>query len=117
VTPEVVDLGTLRPGESAEATITLYNPTDETVVIERIETSCDCVYVDAPRIAISRGGSCKAVVRASADRDGDQEASLRVRIAGYAPDNQTKFQAHAVLKRRAAKAAIATPKPSRQKSG
>jgi hypothetical protein len=87
----VVDLGTLRPGESAEATITLRNPTDETVVVERVETSCPCILATVPRLRLEPGGSVPLKLRFDPSKNLDFRGSLRINVQGVQQDRGLVF--------------------------
>ncbi|CAN0426499.1 unnamed protein product [Phaeothamnion confervicola] len=43
VNPDPIPLGKLPPGRGARAAAKLFNPSSESLVVERVETSCPCV--------------------------------------------------------------------------
>jgi len=48
VSTEKIDYGTVRQGKIAEATVYIGNSGDESLAIERIQSSCPCVTTDLP---------------------------------------------------------------------
>jgi hypothetical protein len=82
----------LKPGESAEGTITLYNPTDETIVVERIETSCECVTLGESQFRIQAHASIPLLAAFRGDLASSYAGSLRVNIRAFGSTRNQLFE-------------------------
>lgn len=90
VSPDPIALGTLAPGQSARATVTLRNTRDQTVQV-KLETSCPCIRVTPIELQVEpRQSSLVIVVYDPAD-DPDFRGRLSVKLSGHEPSGQIAF--------------------------
>jgi hypothetical protein len=93
----VVDLGTLRPGQSAQATITLRNTSEKPVIVDRIETSCECLELSHTTLTLPRWSSVSFRVDFDAASAADFSGNLRIRINGLSETGSEVFTVEVTL--------------------
>jgi len=86
--PRVVDLGTLMPGQPAQAPLVVGNRRDDAVVLHRVETSCPCVRVTPSPLRV--GPLQQAVLNVTFDPSGEPDfrGSLAVDYTGRGADGE-----------------------------
>jgi hypothetical protein len=89
--PPVVDLGTLRPGESAEATITLRNATRNPVNIAAVATSCPCLVVEEYPAEILPNHTGEMRLHLDGASDLESDSRLAIPVSGMDADGSDLF--------------------------
>jgi hypothetical protein len=92
----VLDLGTVRPGETVWGTIVVRNRTDRTVEVARVHTSCECVGIDPDRFSLEAGERLPLMVRLDPDNP-DFAGRLNVDIRAFTPSDAPAFQGSAAV--------------------
>lgn len=77
VSPSPVNLGTLSPGQVAEAKLTVRNETARSRSLARIESSCPCVKI-GPVVQTLRAGDMESLILIF---DASEEPDFRGRLA------------------------------------
>jgi hypothetical protein len=97
LTPDPVDFGVLHPGESTQSSLLIQNTQDETLALERIETSCPCIAAEPVASLIKPHETRK--LTASFDRSSERNFAgpLGVLITGYLTGNKVAFQTRVKL--------------------
>jgi hypothetical protein len=93
ISPDSIDFGILPPGEAAEACLTVRNTQDDSVVLERIQTSCPCIEATPAPTRIGPRQAEKLKVIFNASRDGDVGGPLSVELTGHLADGRIGFRA------------------------
>lgn len=80
--PAEINLGRLEPSRTVTTTITVGNPSAETVNLE-LEKTCPCVRVDPPRVEIASHSSAEVTIRFDPEGYfGEVRQTIFVRLAG-----------------------------------
>jgi hypothetical protein len=82
VSPNVIDLGILRPRHSAAARLTLRNPSLRTVIVEQIQTSCPCLQAEKQSIILGPQESAALALRFDSSDDSDFRGGLSIEVVG-----------------------------------
>lgn len=93
---EAVSLGTLKPGESAQAELVLRNPLPCPVVVNRVETSCPCVVLTELPKSIEPQQPAVLDVSYTHERP-DFRGGLAVKLVGRDPDGKELFRTEVSL--------------------
>ncbi|MBX6314538.1 MAG: DUF1573 domain-containing protein, partial [Isosphaeraceae bacterium] len=98
VHPAPLSLGVLKPGQAAQASLTLRNPCPEPLTVERIETSCPCIRV-APQQPVRIEPGRAAVLGVSFDPSGEPDfrGGLSVDVTGYGASEAVLFRNRVLL--------------------
>ena len=92
VSPDPVSLGSLSPGQQATGRITLRNPGQSPVIVERVETSCSCLDVGPFPIKIEPGRSANLTVRFDPADEPDFRGRLSIEVIGRGPTDLLAFR-------------------------
>jgi hypothetical protein len=92
--PDPIELGDLEPGRSAEAKLSLRNRGSETVVLERIETSCPCVSVSPASLRLHPGGAAELRVHFDPTDEPEFRGGLSVTLVGWGRPGAILFRTH-----------------------
>jgi len=92
VSPSLVSLGILAPGQPAGARFLLRNPGPHTVSVERVKTSCPCLRVEAAPFIVGPGGSAELVARFDPADDPDFRGGLSIEVTGLSPAGEAEFR-------------------------
>lgn len=92
LTLAAVPLGVIRPGQSAKATATIRNPRSASMIVDRIETSCECVRVTPQSLRVEPGRSADLTILFDPNDAPDFRGELAVDVVGKGPSGQTIFQ-------------------------
>jgi Protein of unknown function (DUF1573) len=92
VTPDPISLGTLEPGRSAVAKLTLRNSTSHPVLVSRVQTSCHCLNVAGQPTHIGSGQVADLTVKFDPTDDPDFRGGLSVDVLGHDPTGELVFQ-------------------------
>jgi hypothetical protein len=65
----VHDFGYVEPGESTEATITLFNPTDTPLIIRGVRSECECIQIPNPPAQIETQSTVDTSIMFDAPED------------------------------------------------
>ncbi len=84
--PASVAIGAVEPGRVGRAEIVIANPGAKAVVVERIESSCECLTVDPPALRLGPGESSVLRVVFDSSREADFRGELGVEVTGRAGD-------------------------------
>jgi hypothetical protein len=82
--PAKLDLGALAKGGNASTTFWLHNPTERTVNIEEVRTSCDCLDVSMDAKTIFPGQKIIACAKIDLSDDPTFLGKLRLEARGFA---------------------------------
>ena len=97
VSPDPVSLGSLSPGQQATGRITLRNPGQSPVIVERVETSCSCLDVGPFPIKIEPGRSANLTVRFDPAAEPDFRGRLSIEVIGRGPAGLVAFRTHVAI--------------------
>jgi hypothetical protein len=92
VSPDPVDLGTLRAGRSARAAIALRNTTGRTIVVDRIESSCDCLSLPALPLEVRPGSRAEFPVVFDSSHEAGFAGELGILVRGFDSGNTLVFR-------------------------
>ena len=95
--PESISLGTLRPGQSGKATLTVRNETAVPIHVDRFETSCPCLKADSSRIVVDGNSSSTLILQYDGSSEPSFRGRLSVAIEGKSGDGTVLFQTRATL--------------------
>ncbi len=102
VEPAIIQMGLLKPGESASGTTQLRNIGDEPLQIVASRASCRCTSVNLALTWIQPGESVPLTARYDASSSlGKKNESVRVRFAGYGDLLEVPVQAEVAMAVRA----------------
>ncbi len=102
VEPAIIQMGLLKPGESASGTTQLRNIGDEPLQIVASRASCRCTSVNLALTWIQPGESVPLTARYDASSSlGQKTESVRVRFAGYSELLEVPVQAEVAMAVRA----------------
>jgi hypothetical protein len=93
--PPSVSLGRLQPGESSLAHLSLSNPTSVSRTVARVETSCECVHVDALPIQIAPHESRSIPISYCSDQEHAFRGKLAVELIGRDERDDALFRSRA----------------------
>jgi Protein of unknown function (DUF1573) len=89
-----VDLGTIRQGERIGREIVIENRTPETVTIDRVEASCECMTLNSVPLSIGAGAEARIRVVVDESRDISFRGQLAIDVDGYVGTQKAlRFQA------------------------
>lgn len=92
----VIDLGDLKPGAIVERAFTLRNGSSEQILIDTVETSCECTTVKLSNKMLAPGTTTDATVRFDLSSDPDFTGGLLIDVAGWAFKGRDKVQVFAL---------------------
>jgi len=98
IRPDLVDLGALRPGQSAVSMLTVQNTLSHAVTLQRIESSCPCIATEGIRAYLRPNETGLVGVSFNPFEDPEFRGSLCVRLTGYLDDGRMAFQTKVNLK-------------------
>lgn len=101
ISPDPVRLGILDAGQSAEAVITIRNPTAQSVSIDRVETSCPCIETGPARLEIAPGEIRELTLKFDASTEPEFGGALSVEVAGYGESGRLVLRARVLVEVRA----------------
>ena len=80
--PDPVSLGSLAPGEVAEAQIGLINRHPSPIVVQTIDSSCPCLEIQPSQVSIDPGESATLTARFDPRVEPDFRGKLGVDVTG-----------------------------------
>ena len=92
IIPDSIDFGILRLGELAHAFLTLRNTQEDSVMVQRIETSCPCIGATPMPMRIGPGRTEQLNVVFNPSFDPDFEGALSVEVTGHLASGQLAFR-------------------------
>jgi hypothetical protein len=82
--PATIDLGTLRPGGKASATVIIHNVSDQTLTIKATRASCTCTTINLANTVLAPGQAVPLDVAYHASSTmGPKTAAVRILFEGY----------------------------------
>jgi len=84
--PNPINLGTIKRGQTARATATLQNPGSSPIHVDRVEASCPCVQVKMDHLHVTPGEDATVTVEFDPAEEPDFRGSLAVEYTGRSPD-------------------------------
>jgi hypothetical protein len=93
ISPDRVDLGSLRGGKSGRGLLRLTNKQDCTVVLERVEADCPCVRAKPVPNWIPPGGVADLLLSLDTASEPDFSGKLVIPVVGYLSGGEVAFQA------------------------
>ncbi len=92
VSSDPVSLGSLSPGQQATGRITLRNPGQSPVIVERVETSCPCLDFGPLPIEIGPVRTANLIVRFNPAGEPDFLGRLSIEVIGRGPTDLLAFR-------------------------
>jgi len=89
--PSEVFLGTIDPGRRITTPVTIRNRGDVRLVIDRIDTSCDCVRMTPSTVTLDAGQSAFLSVEYNPNSEPEFRGALAVSLTGLSADHVTIF--------------------------
>jgi len=97
ISPDPIDLGVIRAGESVRATLQLRNTRDEPLTLERIETTCPCVEVASVPLRINPGERQAMSVSFDSSSEPKFVGALRIDMTGFDKGGRCAFKARVAV--------------------
>jgi hypothetical protein len=101
ISPDPISLGTLDPGRSAVAKLTLRNSGSDPVIVARVETSCPCLTVAEQSTEIGPGQAADLTMEFDPADDPDFRGGLSIDVIGRDPLGGIVFRTRAQIEVRA----------------
>ncbi|MGE3822538.1 MAG: DUF1573 domain-containing protein [Isosphaeraceae bacterium] len=95
--PQPLQLGTLRPGESARATLMLRNRHDHPVEMGRVESSCPCLTIEPRSLRLEPGEEARLESRFDPASEPEFRGRLRIEVRGYSLSDEVVMIATAIV--------------------
>ena len=97
ISPDPIDLGILRRGESAHASVLIRNKQNVSLIIERVVLSCPCIL--APSFPLQMGPHDVSRLSFSFDpsSEPDFEGKLAIEVTGYLAGGEIAFRTEVIL--------------------
>jgi hypothetical protein len=89
--PKVLDLGTVPQGTSGQAEFLLRNTSSKSVVITQLETSCPCLAIRLPTMAIPPGAELRAEACLDMSRQPHFAGHLAIAFRATTPEETPAF--------------------------
>jgi hypothetical protein len=97
VHPASLSLGTLRPGQTAEAGLRLQNLRGEAVDVDHVEVSCPCVSLAPSSFNLTPRGFARVTVAFDPSGESDFRGKLSIIVRGMDAGGGTLFQTRVAL--------------------
>jgi hypothetical protein len=97
ISPDPISLGTLDPGQSASAKLTLRNSGQCPVTVATVHTSCPCINVSGQPAYIGPGLTVSLTVEFDPAQEPDFRGGLSIDVFGRDPPGELVFQTHVRL--------------------
>jgi hypothetical protein len=97
ISPDPISLGTLDPGQSAIAKLTLRNSGPHPVIVSRAQTGCPCLNVAGQTAYIGPGQAVNLTVEFDPTEDPDFRGRLSIDVFGRDQPGKIVFQTHVRL--------------------
>lgn len=81
--PEFIDFGKVKAGEKVTRTVRLINGTQSEIMIERTESSCDCLWLDTPITEVPAGQSVTRQLVLDLKKEPAKTGRLRMMLTIY----------------------------------
>ncbi len=114
--PVSLDLGVLKPGAQAESAVELYNPGPARLVVDGIETSCECLTVAPAFLRLGPGETERLTVRFIPDAEEKFRGALAVVVTGVGERGRVIFRTRVELEVRDGSAEGVAIGPSEQRA-
>jgi len=101
ISPDPIDLGIMRQGQSNAAKITLHNPSQQPVVVQRISTSCPCLHVVGQPLKLGPGESDTLAVGFQPSDEPDFRGRLSIEVIGRSIAGEVVLVTHVNVEVRA----------------
>ena len=92
IIPDPLSLGMLKPHQAAQAGGELHNPSTREIVVENVETSCECVEVNPKSFRLGPGETTSLKAEFDPSHDPEFRGRLAVQVVGHGPGNTIVFQ-------------------------
>ena len=92
VSPDPLELGSVRNGESARATVTMTNRVSGPLTLDRVETSCPCMHATGTPVTVGAGETASLDVSFDPSDEPGFEGGLSVDVTGLHATGKTLFK-------------------------
>ncbi len=97
ISPDLVSLGVVGPGQPAQAIIKLRNPGAQPLTVQRVDTSCPCVRAEPESIVVAPGEIKQLRVCFDPSVEPAFQGGLSVNITGLGAEDRLLFRSRVDL--------------------